>query len=444
MTPPEYRDLDLAHIRESHQRGSCTPYRKEYIRKDGSRVPVIIGFAQLHGEKAGSIGFVLDISAQKQAEDASRERELRFSALADTIPQLVWMSNPAGEKIYANRRFVEYTGIPAENISGPMWDPVLVHPEDFARFSDLRHQAMLTGQPFLAEYRIRRHDGVYRTFLARAIPVREESGSRENPGNIARWLGSATDIHDQKLAEEALRRTEKLAATGRLAASIAHEINNPLEAVTNSLYLALLDESLAPTTRTFLKMAEQELSRVAHVTTQTLRFHRQSVAPALADLAELMDSAFALFASRFEACSISVDRDYTPGQLLYCRGDEIRQVFTNFLSNALDATRQSGRIRIRIRSLTASTPVPGLRVTIADTGHGIPSTLRRSIFEPFISTKDTTGTGLGLWVSDGIVQKHKGHISLRSRTTPPNQGTVFTLFFPHDGIASTPPPTLSS
>jgi PAS domain S-box-containing protein len=429
MTPPEYRELDLAHIHESRTRGSCTPYRKEYIRKDGTRVPVMVGFARLEGEKAGSIGFVMDLTAQTQAEEATREREQRFSALAESLPQLVWASDPNGDRIYVNSRYCNYTGMTAENLVGAKWKDFL-HPDDIPRTNELWYKSMATGEDYSNEYRIRRHDGMYRSFLARAIAVRNPDGT------IDRWLGSATDIHDQKLAEEALRRTEKLAATGRLAASIAHEINNPLEAVTNALYLALMDTSLPQDTRTYLKMAEQELARVAQVTTQTLRFHRQSVAAVQVDLADVMDSAFSLFAPRFEASHIDVLRDYTPGQLLYCRADELRQVFANFLSNALDATRQGGRVRIRIRPCTTNAG-PALRVTIADTGHGIPPHLRKAIFEPFISTKETTGTGLGLWVSDGIVQKHRGRITLRSSTAEAHHGTVFSLFFPLDGIPTT-------
>jgi PAS domain S-box-containing protein len=432
LTPPEYRELDLAHIAESAARGACTPYEKEYIRKDGTRVPIVCGFARISsGDDPESIGFILDLSAQRQAERKSQEREQRFSALAESLPQLVWASAPNGDRIYTNRRYSEYTGLTPDQLLGATWIQLL-HPDDIHRTDELWKHSMITGNPYLNEYRIRRHDGLYRSFLVRAIPVRNDAGE------IQRWLGSATDIHDQKIAEESLRRTEKLAATGRLAASIAHEINNPLEAVTNALYLALLDTSLAPDTRTYLRMADQELARVAQVTTQTLRFHRQSVAAASVDLADIMDSAFSLFSPRFEACQIEVRREYTPGQMLFCRGDEIRQVFANFLSNALDATRAGGRLRIRIRPGCSweATPRPGLRVTFADTGHGIPIHLHRSIFEPFVSTKDDTGTGLGLWVSDGIVQKHGGRIALRSRTSDTLHGTVFTLFFPLNDLRS--------
>jgi signal transduction histidine kinase len=250
-------------------------------------------------------------------------------------------------------------------------------------------------------------------------------------GEVERWIGTLTDIHDQQLAEEALRKTEKLAATGRLAASIAHEINNPLEAVTNALYLALQME-VSNEAREYLKLAEQELARVAQVTTQTLRFHRQSTAAVSCDVSAVLDSALSLYLSRFRAKGIEVERDYRPHAPLLCYPDELRQVFANLIGNALDATGSGGRLALRVR------PSPvfcGVRVIIADTGHGIPAELRSRVFEAFLSTKQDTGTGLGLWVSEGIIRKHQGRISLRSRTDAPS-GTVFSILLPNEQLSS--------
>jgi PAS domain S-box-containing protein len=431
MTPPEYRELDALHLTELAEPGSCTPYEKEYIRKDGARVPILCGYARVAGSSNESIGFILDLTSRKEAEEALREREQRFRDLAESLPLLVWESNPLGRRIYNNERFIEYAGSQAENLLGDSWQR-LVHAEDLPRTLDHWFRCMQTGEPYLNEYRLRRHDGAYRYFLARAVPVRNKDG------HIERWLGSATDIHDQKLAEEALRRSEKLAATGRLAASIAHEINNPLAAVTNTLYLALRDESLNDSTRNYLATAEQELARVAQVTTQTLRFHRQSTAPTHADLSGIMESAFSLFAARFRASSIQVTQECETHEQLYCYGDELRQVFANLIGNALDATPEGGRLRIRIRRAHSwgSPRTDGLRVIVADTGHGIPVELRKRIFEPFFSTKDDTGTGLGLWVTETILQKHLGRIAVRSRTGSADCGTVFSLFFPFAGISS--------
>jgi PAS domain S-box-containing protein len=435
MTPPEWHEADLAHIQEARTRGSCTPYEKEYFRKDGSRVPILCGFANLAGETPESIGFVMDLTVQKQAEMALRDRERSFRELANTLPALVWVSEADGSISYLNRSFEVFAGQNLEELEGREAFH-LVHPEDRGRAEAEWRRCLEHRVPYAMETRLRRHDGVDRSFLTHAVPVLNAQG------DVERWVGTATDIHDRKVAEEAVRRTEKLAAAGRLAASMAHEINNPLTAVTNSLYLALTDDGLNDETRRYLRQAEEELARVAAVTTQTLRFHRQSTAAAAVDLGEIMDSAFALFQVRFQSRGIAVQREYKSREHLFCRGDEIRQVFANLISNALDATPDGGTVRIRIRDAKDCRGERGLWVSVADSGHGIPRELQRRIFEPFVSTKDDTGTGLGLWVTSGIVQRHKGKIWVRSRakgisaTGVPEAttGTVFCLFLPMDGM----------
>ncbi len=424
MTPPEYAEVDRFHIAEAAERRSCSPYEKEYLRKDGTRVPILCGYALLEGSEDEYIGFISDLTATKEAERALAEQERRFRELAESLPELVWEADAEGRTTYFNQNFRTFSGLAMEKIKGREIQE-LVHPEDEPRTFARWHHSVLSGEAYENELRMRRHDGEFRTFLARAVPARNEQGE------IVRWLGTATDIHDQKLAEEVVRRTEKLAATGRLAASMAHEINNPLESVTNSLYLALQDPGLSAETRTFLTTADKELKRVAHVTTQTLRFHRQSKLPAMEEMGALMDSALGLFEGRVATLGVAVVREYRTTERLFCCGDEIRQVFANLISNALDATRAGGKIRLRVTRVTAldGERTKGLRVAVADTGQGIPAEVRGKIFEPFMTTKDATGTGLGLWVSAGIVQKHGGRITLRSKL---GVGTVFHVFLPFE------------
>jgi PAS domain S-box-containing protein len=426
MTPPEYAELDAAHIAEAAERGSCTPYEKEYIRKDGSRVPILCGYALLEGSEDEYIGFVVDVSRQRAAEAALREREQRFRLLAESLPELVWMTDAAGSLTYLNQRFLDYCGIAPDEMVGFDWQKIL-HPEEMERVNLSWAKAVGSGEPYLVELQLRRWDGAFRHFLARAVAMPDEAGS------ITRWVGSCTDIHDQKLAEDALRRTEKLAATGRLAASIAHEINNPLSSVINALYLALQDESLSAETRGFLDTAQEELARVSHITTQTLRFHRQSKAAAWTDLSDIMHSVLMLFRPRLVARHIEIQSECEARAAICCFEDELRQVFANFVSNSLDATPDRGRLRVRIRK-AVSGDVAGVRVTVADTGCGIPTAIQRRIFEPFFSTKDATGIGLGLWVSDGIIRKHAGQLRLRSSVAAAGHGTVFSIFFPQNGV----------
>jgi signal transduction histidine kinase len=243
------------------------------------------------------------------------------------------------------------------------------------------------------------------------------------------------EIRDQierfRQAQDALRKSEKLAVAGRLAASIAHEINNPLEAVTNLLYLARHSDSMAETQK-FLATAEQELGRVTEIVTQTLKFYRQQSSPAPVNVNEIVESLLSLFQPRLAAANIRVEKDLRDVGPVIGLSGELRQVFANIISNALDAMREGGTLSIRVRSARELTNGlrSGVRISIGDTGSGIAPELRSRIFEPFVSTKASTGTGLGLWVSAEIVQKHSGRISLRSRSIAPNQGTVFCVFIP--------------
>ena len=424
MTPAEYAELDQIHIVEAAQRGSCTPYEKEYIRKDGSRVPILCGYALLEGSHDQYIGFVKDMSAEKKAESALREREQRYRILAENLPQFVWERDADGKYIYCNQRLLDYVGRSTEWLRTEVYE--LVHPDDLKRTRECWDHCMSTGEVYLNEYRLRRHDGAYRYFLTRALPIRDKEG------RIDRWLGCTIDIHDRKIAEEGVRRSEKLAAMDRLAATMAHEINNPLTAVTNSIYLALQDPSLTHETRHFLTVADQELTRAVQVATQTLRFHKQSSTPARVNIIDIMDSVFALYGPRLRSASIVLEREYLDRGELYCFSDELRQVFANVVSNAVDAMSRGGRLRVRIRrgKRWADTGAAGIRVMVADTGEGIPQHLQRSIFEPFVTTKDSIGTGLGLWVSEGIVKKHNGQITLRSNVDPIRHGTTVSMFFP--------------
>jgi PAS domain S-box-containing protein len=443
MTPPEYAALDATHIREAAERGSCTPYEKEYIRKDGTRVPILCGYALLEGSEDEYIGFVLDLSEQKRGERELREREERFRVLADSLPQLVWMTDPLGENIYCNQRYFDYLGVTEADRQNIPWLD-LVHPDDLAPTLAIWNRSVQTGEPYLNEFRLRRKDGMFRYLLARAVPIRNDDAQ------IVRWIGSATDIHDQKLAEDALRKSEKLATAGRLAASIAHEINNPLAGVTNSLYLALQDDSLNADTKTYLRTAEQELQRVAHITTQTLRFHKQSNSPAPTDLCDIVDSVLALFGQRLASKNIVIHAECQRGAVVTCFGDELRQVIANIVGNAMDAMPQGGDLRIRVKQARswAHDRQRGVKIIVADSGCGIPPGVQERIFEPFVSTKEATGIGLGLWVSEGIVRKHGGKIRVRSRAAAqpsdkgqpsakaPPSGTVFTVFIPSTSITA--------
>jgi signal transduction histidine kinase/HAMP domain-containing protein len=271
--------------------------------------------------------------------------------------------------------------------------------------------------------------GEARSWLVNLYPVK--SGQQE-----VRWIGAVMiDTTERRRSEDTLRRTEKLAAAGQLAASIAHEINNPLEAVTNLLFL-LRTQTLDGEALRYAEMAQHELARVSEITQQTLRFYRPSTSPAVANVGEILDSILTLHSGRVHTLRVEVMRRYGDDIDLYCLSGALRQVFANLLTNALDAMNGGGRLLIRAeRSHCWKDGRPGVRVVVADTGAGIPAEVRSRIFEPFFTTKLATGTGLGLWVTQDIMDKHQGSIVVRSRCDAPKKnGTVFMLFFPDHGV----------
>jgi signal transduction histidine kinase len=244
----------------------------------------------------------------------------------------------------------------------------------------------------------------------------------------------------RKRAEQALLQSEKLAVVGRLAASISHEINNPLEAISNILYLVRNAESLE-TAREYALMAEQELGRVAQITTQTLSFYRESRQSALYLPGAIVDSALMLLGGKINSSRVQVKVDFREGvHAVRCRDGELRQVFVNLLSNAVEATPPGGQLVVRIRSSFSwrpTGPIRGARVSVSDSGRGIPPEFRKRIFEPFFTTKaHETGNGLGLWVVQDLIEKQGGTMRMRSSLLPGWQGTTFSIFLPYDAETS--------
>ena len=238
-------------------------------------------------------------------------------------------------------------------------------------------------------------------------------------------------IQQYALAQEALLRSEKLAVTGRLAASVAHEINNPLESVTNLLYLMRSTSSTDQQQR-YLAQAEQELARVAEITKQTLRFYREPSQPIATDIGSVLDSVLKLYGPRLTAAGIVVQTEQRcKSATVLSSPGELRQVIANLVGNAIDAIRSGGRIRVRISEQHHAPPCcRRIRLTIADTGMGIPNDVLPTIFEPFVTTKGETGTGLGLWVTSEIMKRNGWKISVHSSRNPGHRGTTFSIVIP--------------
>ena len=240
------------------------------------------------------------------------------------------------------------------------------------------------------------------------------------------------DVTEQKKLEESLMISEKLASVGRLAASIAHEINNPLEAITNLLFLAKRDIADRSKAERHLEIASQELDRVSHITRQTLGFCRENSSPTDIELCKVLDELLFMYARKLEVRKIRVEKHYDEAVKITGLDSEIRQVFSNLIANAIDAMPSGGRLVVKAARSREwnNAGLPGVRVTIADTGIGIPSKNRKNLFNAFYSTKKDAGTGLGLWLVQGTISKHKGMIHVRSKAAPGTSGTAFSVFLP--------------
>jgi two-component system CheB/CheR fusion protein len=273
----------------------------------------------------------------------------------------------------------------------------------------------------------RRKDGTLLDVSLTISPIVDEGGQIVGASKIAR------DISDRKLTETALIKSEKLAAAGRLAATLAHEINNPLQAVANLVDLWARTPGLDAQGRAHAEMAESELRRVSHLTQQSLSFYRDSASPIPVNVEESLDSVLSIYEKRIDAKGIHVTRRYqASGTTIKAYPGELRQVFTTLLLNAMEAVDTGGTIMVRTRkgSHSNNPAIRGVRVSISDDGIGIPAANIPRIFEPFFTTKGENGTGLGLWVASGIVDRSGGSILTRSSVHPGRHGTCFSIFLP--------------
>jgi PAS domain S-box-containing protein len=376
-------------------------------------------------------GTVRDITDRKLAEEALHDSEERLRlalAAARDMGSFDW--DIPSDRCIADHRFCTIFGIDPElGRRGLSMAAALnnTHPEDWPEVERRARHTMDTGEDFVMDYRVQTTPTTIHWVSARGNCHRTADGAP------LRFTGVVLDITERKLAEQALLRTEKLAAVGRLASSIAHEINNPLESITNLLYLARSSDDLEQS-REYLALADTELRRASAITSQTLRFHRQSTRPTEITCDELVVTALNVLRSRIVNANITVEKRKRAQRPVLCFDGEIRQVVSNLLINAVDAMHpDGGRLIVRSREgREHTTGRPGLILTIADTGSGMSPETRTKLFEPFYTTKGIAGTGLGLWISKEIVERHQGRLSVRSSQRPGHTGTVFTIFLPFE------------
>lgn len=367
-------------------------------------------------------GLMLDVTHRRQAE----EDALRLAAIVESSDDAIISKDLNGIIRSWNNGAKKIYGYDAEEVLGKhvsMLSPLHLRDEVDEIMSKVRAGERISH----LDTQRRRKDGEIIDVAVSISPIFDPERK-----NIVGGSTIAREVTDLKRAERTLRTTEKLAATGRLAASIAHEINNPMASVTNLLYLLQHHPGLDRTSSEYVKLAQEELQRVTHIVRQMLGFYRESEAPVAVNLKDVIENVLTLYARRLSTSRIEVERRYRTDATVRGFPGEIRQVFSNLIVNSIEALGEKGSIWIDIRaSRDWSNPeVRGVRVLIADTGPGIPESARRRIFEPFFTTKGERGTGLGLWVSEGIIRKHGGSMRVRSRTTERRHGTCFSVFLP--------------
>ncbi len=266
----------------------------------------------------------------------------------------------------------------------------------------------------------------------REIVVECRTSLQSDGKNAHSILEICRDITAQLQAEEALRRSEKLAAMGRMAGIVAHEINNPLESITNVFFLLREHPTLDEEARGYARMAEEELSRVAHITKQTLSFYRESAQPIQVSIAAILENILEFQSRQLEKSNIAVDRRYGGDGNMNGFPGELKQVFLNLIGNAIESMPDGGRLRVSVRESSLDhIHSRGIRISIVDTGTGIRSEDAKRLFEPFFSTKSTKGTGLGLWISKGIIQKYEGTIRFRTARLAGKNVTCFSVLIPY-------------
>ena len=431
LTPPEWRERDMCTLAELNSTGAVQPFEKEYFRKDGSRVPVLIGGALFKEGSNEAVAFVLDLSERKRAEEALRESERSMRSAIDGIPGLVGVLAPNGDVENVNRQILEYCGRSLEGLKN--WGTNgTIHHEDLPHVAEVFTKSIASRVPYEFEARVRRFDGEYRWFDIRGVPIRNDSGC------ITRWYVLLTDIEDRTNALARLEQMQsdfahmnRVSTMGELAASLSHEITQPIASARNNARAA----------QNFLNMQPPELGEVGEALASVvgdvdraggiidrIRDHIRKAPPRLEhfDLNAAIDEVIVLAQSAVVRNGVSVQTRLVDG-LLPVEGDrvQLQQVVLNLVLNAVEAM---GSVESGARELSISTAKDrtGVLVAVRDTGPGIDPAHLERIFEAFYTTK-SSGVGMGLAICRSIIDAHGGRLWVDANRP---RGAIFQFTLP--------------
>jgi PAS domain S-box-containing protein len=411
-------DFILAKIRAGER---IEHFETTRVRKNGERFPISVTISPIkddHGTIIGASKIARDISDRRRAD----ENRYRLAAIVDSADDAIIGKNLDGIITSWNHGARRLFGYEAEEIIGQ--STFCLVPEN------LRHEEEEILRKLRAGEKIEHYEtarisksGEIREVSITISPIRDSNGEVIGASKIER------DVSDRKNVERLAIEADKIATTGRMAAAVAHEINNPLASVLNLIFLVRQGGLSKEDTQHYLDTAESEIERVSHIARQTLGFYRDTGSPSEVHLRDLMENVLSVYKSKLLSHSIAVDAKYNDLRRISVHPGEIVQVFSNVVSNAIDAMPHGGRLSISM-TRTTKTERDGLQIAVTDTGDGIRREHLGKVFEPFFTTKGSLGTGIGLWVVRQLVERHGGQISISSSTGPDDSGTDVTIYLP--------------
>jgi PAS domain S-box-containing protein len=379
---------------------------------------------------AGSLIFLLVSASITAACEVGRRSQMRLRRAEEQLRRFLEAA-PTGltrcsrdlRYLSANWAYAEIAGLPVDQIVGrrivdvigsDAWEAIRPYVDRVLHGERVEYETRL---PFVSAGSRQLH----------VVYTPEKNGEE-----VVGWVASISDITEFKRVEKQLQEMEKMAAAGQLAASLAHEINNPLSVVVNMLYLLRSRSDHDPTSTGWISIATEELARVSRIVSQSLSYYRVGIEAKEVDLAALIEESLKVFSDRFQRAGIAITKKIRPRTSILGFSDEIRQVVDNLLVNAVEATPRGGGLALCLRESRGwkNRSELGVRLTIADNGSGIPKASLSRVFEPFFTTKAEKGNGLGLWVVKGIVEKHGGSINIRSTDAAARSGTAISIFLP--------------
>jgi PAS domain S-box-containing protein len=421
LIPPElqYEEEEILSKLRAGQR--IEHYETTRLKSSGERISVSVTISPIKDE-TGKV-----IAASKIARDISDRRRsdelhFRLAAIVDSADDAIVSKDLNGIVRSWNGGASRMFGYTAEEMIGQSILKII--PDELRYEEDEILRKLRSGERIDHYETVRRKKNNETLEVSVTIsPIRDSSGTVIGASKIAR------DISERKRIEGLLIQSEKLAATGRMAAAVAHEINNPLESLVNLIFLARQDSAVDSKTYRYLLTAEEELERVSHLARQTLGYYRDTGSPAKVHVHSLIENVLTVYNAKFVSAGISVDTQFNDLQKIVVSRGEMIQVFSNIIANAVDAMRQGGALHITTRNLLASSG-DGLQIVVQDNGTGILQEHLARIFEPFFTTKGDLGSGIGLWVAKQLVERRGGQISVASSTVKGKSGTAITIFVP--------------